>query len=94
MKIEKRKNQYGHEVADCPFCDAWVYIRDSSKASPDPLRDLKRHITNEAKKEALEWALSDGTNGANRHLEYFRAHTSPIVVKTASKRQYDADMTV
>lgn len=95
MKITPRKNDYGHMVADCPFCDDWVYIRESTKVSPDPLRDLKRHITNQAKNEAFEWALSDGTNGANHHLEYVREHTSMQPVKPAAmKRRYDNDLTV
>lgn len=98
MKITPRKNDYGHMVADCPFCSYWAYIRESTKVSPDPLRDLKRHITNEAKNEAFTVALADTAAEVPqevKHLEYYKAHTHLQPVKpTLMKRAYDNDLTV
>lgn len=90
--VRTYKNEYGYKVADCPFCEHWVYVRDSTKVSPDPLRDLKRHITNAAKNEAFESAIAKDTM-PTPHLDYVRDHTSvrPKVPKV-EKRQYDDDL--
>lgn len=102
MKIKPRINEYRHQVLDCPFCDGWVYLRESTKVSPDPLRDLKRHITTQAKNEAfafylnnhLEWALAE-ENIKIPHLEYYQDHTALKAQRDGSKkRQYDNDLTL
>ena len=90
--IKIRKNQYDHEVADCPFCDKFVYVRPVTKMSPDPLRDLKRHITNQAKNEALEKYLKP--KAGIEHLMYYAAHTQPKVVPKANVRMYDPDLKI
>lgn len=90
--IQIRKNEYDHEVADCPFCDKWVYVRPTTKVSPDPLRDLKRHITNQAKNEAMEKYLRP--EASIDHLMYYVAHTKPKVVPKPNMRMYDADLTI
>lgn len=97
MKLTPYKNQYHHQVVDCPFCKHWVYLRESTKVSPDPLRDLKRHITNQAKNEAFARALAgeDAPPSEAPHLSYYKQHTYLQPVKpTAMKRAYDADLTV
>lgn len=90
MKLTQRKNEYGHEVVDCPFCPDFIYLREETKSSPDALRDLKRHITNQAKNEALEKALRN--IGEFKHLVYYVAHTQPMMVKIPNKRQFDNDL--
>lgn len=77
---------------DCPFCKKMCYLRTSNKVSPDPLRDLKRHITNEAKKEALELYLNDRL--AHPHLKYYGQHAIERKVESTPKRIYDDDMTL
>lgn len=95
MKLTPRKNQYGHEVVDCPFCAQWIYVRDVTKISPDPLRDLKRHISNAAKSEALSVALGELIKETQApHLEYFTLHTKPKVMPIKNKREYDNDLTI
>jgi hypothetical protein len=91
MKVNQRKNEYGHLVADCPFCQDFVYLRANTKSSPDPLRDLKRHITNQAKNEAMEWYLA-GESIPCPHLEYLKAHSIQKVVQVPKKRQFDGDL--
>lgn len=98
MKLISRKNEYQHNVVDCLFCAKWVYVRMTAMTSPDPLRDLKRHITNEAKNEAFAVALikNIGDAVATPHLDYYRDHTSevPAVPKVSAKRAYDNDMSL
>ena len=99
MKITVRKNEYKHEVLDCPFCDGWVYLRATTKSNPDSLRDLKRHITHAAKNEASMFSLGETdptSENQTPHLDYYKEHTSvrPVVPKVAAKRQFDNDMTV
>lgn len=77
-------------VVDCPFCDDFVYMRESRLHSPDRLSNLKRHITNQARNEALEQALGD--TAPMKHLEYLKAHTEPKVIKLLHKRQFDEDL--
>lgn len=97
MKIEKIKTKYGYWKLQCPFCDYQAFDRPITKVSPDPLRDLKRHITNEAKNEAFFDAISpDETDDTQmRHLNYYREHTDEKPEKkTKVKRQYDSDMSL
>lgn len=99
MTLTTRTNEYGHEVVDCPFCEKWVYVRESSKVSPDPLRDLKRHITNDAKSEALALCIGKAIEAPKTptpHLEYYVEHTyvSPAIPKVSAGRRYDNDLTV
>ncbi len=90
MKIETNKNEYGHMVAHCPFCKKWVYLRDK----PDPIRDLKRHITHEAKKEGYAIAMETKID-FTPHLDYYKAHTRPIPPKILiEKREYDNDLQI
>ena len=93
MKLEVHKNKYGYDYVNCPHCSKEVYVRVSSKTSPDALRNLKRHITNSAKDEALAVALDDKI--PTPHLTYYKEHTSDekVVVKPA-KRAYDSDLSI
>lgn len=93
MKLTPRKNNYGHMVIDCPFCADFVYLQESRHHQPDRLSNLKRHITNQARNEALEWYLA-GSSIPCPHLEYLKAHTEPKVVKLLNKRQFDNDLTI
>lgn len=92
MKLTPRTNQYGHEVVDCPFCPDFIYLREETKGSPDALRDLKRHITSQARAEALEKCV--GNIGEFKHLMYYVEHTTPAVVKIVNKRQFDGDLSI
>lgn len=91
MKITPFKNEYGNEIINCPFCSYWCYTRKSTKISPNPLRDLLRHIHNESKKEALEIILNN--NIYFPHLDYFREHTTIAPeMKKYIKRNFDNDL--
>ena len=92
MKIKPYKNKYGHTVADCPFCKEFFYIREVRGRNSDPLRDLKRHITNQAKNEALDKEL--GETREPKHLIYYLEHTEDKVVRIPTKRQYDSDLSL
>lgn len=98
MKVEKYKNKYGYEKVKCPFCQYEAHLRKVTAQSPDPLRDLKRHITNAAKNEALDWFIKStlaGTPETPPHLKYYDKHTiEKPVVTTSSKRQYDNDLSL
>lgn len=96
MKVKSYKNKYMHDVADCPLCPAFVYVRPSTKLSPDPLRDLKRHITTRAKAEALAFFLDEEIHEACPHADYYKNHTKvkPLQPSTAGKRGYDEDLTI
>lgn len=91
MEIKSYTNAHKFEVVDCPFCTRNFYVRTATKAAPDALRDLKRHITNEAKKEALDYYLL-GEPILHPHLEYYKQHTAPRVEPVKTKRQYDEDI--
>lgn len=91
MEIESRKNKYNHEVVDCPFCAYFAYVPEINKKSDDPLRGLKRHITVQAKNEALIIYFDPKADAF--HLRYFKEHTSERrVVTKAIKRQYDDNL--
>lgn len=96
MEIKIRKNDYGYSVADCPFCDYTAHVREITKISPDPLRDLKRHITNQAKNEALVWIIGGCSGGIEKfkHLDYYKKHTCEKKIVLADKRQYDDDLKI
>lgn len=91
MEIKAFKNQYNHQKIQCPFCEVFCTYRPVTKASPDPFRDLKRHITNEAKKEALEFYLSKDAVIVE-HVEYYKNHTVNQKIVPTVKRNYDDDM--
>lgn len=80
-------------IVDCPFCDDFVYMRESRMHKEDRLSNLKRHITNQARNEALEWYLA-GESIPCPHLTYLKAHTEPKVVKLLHKRQFDEDLKI
>ncbi len=92
MEIKPRKNKYDHIEVECPFCGKSCYFRAVTRTSPDQLRELKRHISNQAKAEALAYFIADNAE-AGKHLEYYKAHTAPkkILVKTEN-REYDEDL--
>lgn len=93
MEIKSRKNAHNFDVADCPFCEYFAYIRPVTKASPDPLRDLKRHITNQAKNEALAHLIGDLNTMEILHFDYYKVHTqTKRIVSSVEKRQYDEDL--
>lgn len=93
-EIKSYNNDYGHEVADCPFCDKQIHVREATKVSPDPLRDLKRHITNQSKNEALAWNLMKNGEMDTPHLDYYKEHTSHTKVVVSEKREYDNSLTL
>ena len=92
MKLKPRKNQYGYMVVDCPFCDDFIYMRESRLHNPDRLSNLKRHITNQARNEALEAAISNVKEG--KHLVYMKTHTEPKVIKIKNGRQFNNDLSL
>lgn len=97
MKLTPRKNNYGHSVIDCPFCDDFIYLRESRLHQPDRLTNLKRHITNQSRNEALELCIANSSGKLSekgKHLEYFLAHTTDVMVKVQKKRGYDDDLTI
>lgn len=78
----------------CPFCIYEAHVAHITKTSPDPLRDLKRHLTNAAKNEALDYCIAP-TPPLTPHLDYFRLHTSDKkVIRTLAKRVYDSDLEI
>lgn len=90
MEIKSYINKYKWEVVKCPFCSHTTYVREVKKESPDPLRDLKRHITCKARSEALSHFLG-GVVG--KHLSYFKEHTKELpIVQRSKKRQFDDDL--
>lgn len=93
MKIKSYKNQYNFEVVDCPFCGYFSYVREVTKASPDPLRDLKRHITNQAKNEAFLFHFNGPEGTPIPHLDYYKSHTTnERIILKSPKRYFDNDM--
>ena len=92
MKIEIYKNDYGYDSVDCPFCKKRLYAREATKVSPDRLRDLKRHIKQQSKNEALTFIL-DGSKDTDLipHLNYLKAHTKAKIVLSDS-RVFDSDL--
>ena len=96
MNLSTRKNDYGHTVIDCPFCEGWVYLRSATPSTEDQLRDLKRHITTAAKNEAFEWMLENNvTTPPIPHLEYYRKHVSWKPQRNGTlKRQFDNDLSL
>lgn len=91
MKLKPFINTYGWPKVKCPFCTHTSSVKDTSKSSPDALRDLKRHITNQSKNEALSYVLGEGSK--TKHLDYYKVHTEdrPMVL-TSTKRQFDNDL--
>lgn len=93
MELKQHKNTYGHNMVCCPFCDYEAFVRSTGRGSnPDPLRDLKRHITSAAKNEAFTLYIED-KSGPTPHLEYYKAHTSMKQrLAPSEKRTYDNDL--
>lgn len=92
MKIDIYKNEYGYDSIDCPFCNKRQYAREATKVSPDRLRDLKRHIKNQAKNEALELYCNEKTD-KYPHLNYLKEHTTAKIVFSDS-RVFDNDLQI
>lgn len=98
MEVKIYKNDYGHDSIDCPFCGERCYARPATKVSPDRLRDLKRHILNRAKAEALDWILNDPSKQVtNRemgsHLKYVKDHLREKPPQlTTGKYLWDGDL--
>ena len=84
-KLKTRKNKYGFDVVDCPFCGAEEYARND-------FRGLKSHITTMAKREALAVAL-DGLD-TSPHLVYYKAHTVNHKVVVTPSRRFDDDLQI
>lgn len=93
MQLKKYKNKYGYERVDCPFCGYDAKVAKVTSVSPDPLRDLKRHITNQAKNEALLFCI-DVKAEIGKHLAYYKAHTSEKKVVITNKRHFDDDLKI
>jgi len=89
MKIEIYKNDYGYDSVNCPFCNKRQYVRPATKVSPDRLRDLKRHIKNQAKNEALEFVCENKKD--TPHLNYLKERTKPRIIISDS-RVFDEDL--
>lgn len=79
-------------VVDCPFCEDFIYMRESRLHNPDRLSNLKRHITNQARNEALEVIIGNGQ--VRKHLAYMKAHTEPKIIKVKNGRQFDSDLSL
>jgi len=97
MEIKCFRSPYGYEKVKCPFCAKEVTVRDATKMNPDRLRDLKRHITNQASKEALYWFITPSEEQEEKriqHLAYYAKHTQPKTVVVENKRGFDSDLTL
>jgi len=82
MEIKSRKNDYGHKLIDCPFCDKTCYISRGVK-------DFLRHMTNQAKNEALEVAVGGMKDDEAKHLQFYKNNTKEKEVTfVAGKRDY------
>lgn len=93
MKIKSYKDKFGYFRVDCPFCGEFAYLASGDKT--DELRNLKRHITNAAKNEALDFVLSADEALNVPHLDYYRKHTSDRpIVRSLTKRHFDDDMKI
>ncbi len=89
MEIKSRKNSYGHERLDCPYCSKEVYVRRSSE---NPAREMLQHMTREAKNEALEILVEDLEPAKANHLGFYKTHTTKKEVKVAAnQREYSID---
>lgn len=84
INLKPYKNTYGHPRVDCPFCGYDAKFRGPG------FNDLKRHITNQAKNEALELIVAGkGEIAKYKHLEYYKKHTSNTVTITIPMRKFD-----
>jgi len=89
--VQKIKNNYGHEVVDCPFCSSSAYVPNGPH--PDPLRNLKRHITCQAKSEAFAHFFDSAL--PTPHLTYLKEHTKEqATTPKITKREFDNDLTL
>lgn len=93
MKVKTYADKYGYTRVDCPFCGEFAYLAHGHRA--DELRNLKRHITNAAKNEALAFLVNDLSPKSTPHLDYYKEHTTVQreVIKT-NKRGFDNDLKV
>lgn len=92
MKVKSYKDRYGYTRVDCPFCGEFAYL--ASGHAIDELRNLKRHITNAAKNEALAFLVGTLSPKKTPHLDYYKEHTSFRKVTLADKRTFDNDLKV
>lgn len=77
LEIAKKKNDFGHEIIDCPFCGDFVYVRDPvPMMGREAATDLYRHIRNQAKNEALEFMLDADQAFKTPHLDFYKNNTS------------------
>lgn len=94
MKLAPYTNKYGYERVKCPFCGYEANYRKGNGS--DPFMDLKRHITNQAKNEALKWMMFSKEKMRKaqmpEHLLYYQNHTSDERVVKVEIRAYDEDM--
>lgn len=93
MILKQSDNGFGHKIVQCPFCSKVCFVRGETRSSPDALRDLKRHILNASKKEALQKVVEE--SGLSPHLDYYKEHTTEVeIILPVLKRKFDNDMTL
>lgn len=93
MELTYQINKYGHKMVKCPFCPRECCVRE---ARPNPLCNLIRHLTVEAKTEALEACIRRKDYGFYKclHLDYYRDHTTPQVETRKTNRMFDDSLSV
>ena len=96
MELTYHTNKYGHKKVKCPFCSRECFVREATKATPNVLCNLMRHITVEAKNEALEAFMSSrkGEVYTCLHLDYFIEHTTPQEIPKKQGRKFDDSLSL
>lgn len=91
MELNYYIDKYGHKKVKCPFCLRECFVRELTKTTPNVLVNLMRHITVEAKTEALESFIEGGQSvyGNYQHLTYYRDHTNPQNEIRKPNRKFD-----
>lgn len=89
MELKKRKNAYGFDVVECPFCKVTQYVNARKNTEA---KGLHQHIAVMAKREAFAQALGDIQEVP--HLNYFKEHTSLKVIIAPNKREFDQDIII
>ena len=94
MELTYHTNEYGHKRVRCPFCPKECFVRESTRVSPNALRNLMRHITVEAKNEALDFIDDKEMIEEYKHLNYYRDHTSPQNEPRRASRKFDDSLSL
>ena len=89
MELKLKTNKYGYKEIYCPYCDKRCYLR---KESGIPAKSLFRHMTNQARNEALEVIVGELKSEEAKHLKFYKENTKKKeVLFVAGKRDYIAD---